>query len=417
VRSRLAQILYNFAKRLESKPKPLAKLSRELIAENYLRGEGIEIGAPHNPLKVPAAANTDLNSTEAFAKTLDNVLSPEPWRIDRISYDGEVFEIEGWALAPQGRHELLTFTHNDHEFEERNFPLERADIGNIFWYKAGSDRTAFSCRSSVTREELFKEGYVTLKCVNRETALPLREEFNLYYADDGAPELPDAARRRRVAGNDSADLFRLEGFGIFKKLDLALRRATSKSLGDFTDILDWGCGCGRVTRNFHLLPGVRLVGTDIDHDNINWCREHFNFGKFLESPLHPPMDLPKESFDLIIGISVFSHLREPDQQDWLAELARVAKPGAVLLMSTLGESSVCCGKWTTKMWTEWQQSGVFITEDNSGLGAYIGDDEFYVTTYITEDFIRRNWSRTFEILDFIPGYIGNYQDLVVMRKP
>ena len=57
MRSRLAQILYNLGRRLESQPKPVAKLSRELIAETYLRGEGIEIGALHNPLKVPASAN------------------------------------------------------------------------------------------------------------------------------------------------------------------------------------------------------------------------------------------------------------------------------------------------------------------------------------------------------------------------
>lgn len=57
MRSWLAQTLYHLGKRLESKAPPPAKLSRELIAETYLRGEGIEIGALHNPLKVPASAN------------------------------------------------------------------------------------------------------------------------------------------------------------------------------------------------------------------------------------------------------------------------------------------------------------------------------------------------------------------------
>ncbi len=36
--------------------RPPVKLSRELIAETYLSGDGIEIGALHNPLKLPAAA-------------------------------------------------------------------------------------------------------------------------------------------------------------------------------------------------------------------------------------------------------------------------------------------------------------------------------------------------------------------------
>lgn len=57
MRSRLAQILSNLGKRLDSKPQAPAQLSRELIAETYLRGEGIEIGALHNPLKVPPSAS------------------------------------------------------------------------------------------------------------------------------------------------------------------------------------------------------------------------------------------------------------------------------------------------------------------------------------------------------------------------
>lgn len=57
MKSWLAQSLYNLSQRLDSKRKPRAQLSRELIAETYLRGEGIEIGALHNPLKVPASAN------------------------------------------------------------------------------------------------------------------------------------------------------------------------------------------------------------------------------------------------------------------------------------------------------------------------------------------------------------------------
>lgn len=54
MKSWLAQTLYHLGERLQPTRKPVAaKLSRELIAETYLYGEGIEIGALHNPLKVP----------------------------------------------------------------------------------------------------------------------------------------------------------------------------------------------------------------------------------------------------------------------------------------------------------------------------------------------------------------------------
>ena len=64
MKSWLSRTLNNLSERLDSKPDQpwqssgqQPKLSRELIAETYLHGEGIEIGALHNPLKVPASVN------------------------------------------------------------------------------------------------------------------------------------------------------------------------------------------------------------------------------------------------------------------------------------------------------------------------------------------------------------------------
>jgi SAM-dependent methyltransferase len=349
-----------------------------------------------------------------YSVVLDRVLTPEPWCVDYISYDGQVFEVTGWALAPEGRHELLAFTLNDREFEETEFPLPRQDIMDLFWYKAGGDRAAFRCRSSVKREEAFRDGYVTLKCVNRETTLPVRAEFNLYYPADGGPELPDAERRKRESGSESAVLFVQEGFSAFKKLDLALNRTLNRSIGDFGNVLDWGCGCGRVTRYFSSLH-TRLFGVDRDEENVNWCRRQFPFGEFRIASLRPPTTFDAESFDLIIGVSMFSRLREKDQQEWLSELSRIAKPGAVLLMCTQGESTVARSGWTERLWNNWQKTGFLAGGTKSDLGE-LGDEEYYVNTYMTEDYIRRNWSRFFEIVDFIPAYIGNHQDLAVMRK-
>lgn len=86
-------------------------------------------------------------------------------------------------------------------------------------------------------------------------------------------------------------------------------------------------------------------------------------------------------------------------------------------MSTLGEAAAARSYWTGETWRQWQAKGFFVAEDSSGLGSMIGDEDYYVTAFLTEAYIRQNWSRAFEILDFIPGYISNLQDLVVMRKP
>ncbi len=390
-----------------------------VLALRGMAGFEIELCFSHDSVEVIFILRKSvLQTRERLATIFDRASGPEPWCIDDISYDGKVLEIIGWALAPEGLPDRLTFAINDREFEDVEFPLPRPDLALIFWYKRGADRAGFRCRLTLEREELFKDGYATLKCIDRTTGSPVREEFNIYYTDDAVgPELPDSARMRRVSGNDNARLFQLEGFSLFKKLDLALRKTIGRPLSEFRDILDWGCGCGRVTRYFYSLKDARVVGIDIDKDNVNWCRDHFEFGEYCVAPLYPPTDLEAERFDLIIGISVFSHLREKDQREWLAELWRVAKPDAMILMSTMGAATACRSAWDEELWNQWQETGFLTRANNVDLEGCIENEDYYVNAYITEDYIRQNWSRTFEILDFIPVYIGNHQDLVVMRKP
>lgn len=357
-----------------------------------------------------------MRDADSFRTLLDRTLSPEPWCIDHISFDGSEFEIVGWALAPGGRHSEIAFTLNDKLFETIDFPIARPDVAQVFWFKPGAENAAFHCRTRATLEA-FRNGYATLKCVDRNTGRPLRQEFNWYYPDDrDFPPLPDAQRRLRVAGNQSPEIFRLEGYTTFKKLDLALRSTQGKGIGEFNQILDWGCGSGRVTRYFSGLPNVKLTGADIDFDNLNWCKQELGFGDFCRIPLHPPSELELSKFDLLIGISVFSHLKERDQIEWLYELNRIARPGALLLMSVLGEATACRSSWSASLWEEWQRKGIF-SAGNDDLRGYIEDDEYYCNTYVTSDYVQRSWSRFFKIVEIIPAYIGNQQDLVIMRKP
>ena len=365
--------------------------------------------------QVPAPA------TDGFAQTLDAMLRPEPWCVEQISFSpgfsgAGVFEMAGWALPPEGRHERVTFTVNKAEFDEVEYPLPRADLQRVFWYKPGADRAAFRCRTTMTKELLFREGFATLQCVYRATGEPICADHNYYYPDDqGLPALPDGPRRQRVSGDDRAETFRLEGYTIFVKLDRALRRIAKRSLGEFRRILDWGCGCGRLTRYLGRLP-TTVTGVDIDADNVSWCRRHLPFGDFHLVGLHPPTELEPSSFDLLIGISVFTHLRERDQLDWLAELSRVAAPGATLLMTLLGEGGVCRSPWTAALLEEWRHTGFVAFEDAHDLEGHIPEDRYYVTAYMTRERVLSSWSRFFTVKEIIPACIGSYQDLVVMRK-
>ena len=91
----------------------------------------------------------------------------------------------------------------------------------------------------------------------------------IYYQDKLT--LPDSRRRIRISGFDNEVMFRFTGYSTYAKLESILKNIFNKSYENFSNILDWGCGCGRIYRYFNTLKRPSITGADIDADNINWC--------------------------------------------------------------------------------------------------------------------------------------------------
>lgn len=103
-------------------------------------------------------------------------------------------------------------------------------------------------------------------------------------------------------------------------------------------MLDWGCGCGRVTAHF-LADGraSKVDGVDIDGEATTWCAQAFPGGRFQQTGPYPPLPFPDSQFDLVIAYSVFTHLERDVQKTWLGEMRRVLSPGGLLLATVHGE--------------------------------------------------------------------------------
>jgi ubiquinone/menaquinone biosynthesis C-methylase UbiE len=295
----------------------------------------------------------------------------------------------------------------------------RDDIGAIFWYVDGARMSGFSGR--VPLKGAVDRGAVTLSFADRATGRPFNPDNNYYYkVQDDASPFPSPERRRRVHGGSDLSGFRLEGYTAWRKLEIAVERYFGRTFADFESMLDWGCGCGRVARHFVDGPAPQqYTGADIDVDNIAWCKDNLRRGglenaTFISLPLHPPTPLPSSGYDLLIGTSVFTHLREREQFEWLAELARVAAPGAVLLMSVLSDASVCRSKLPAEMLATLLARGFLDAGSNPDLQGAIADETYYKNVFHTQGYIAQNWGKMFNIKGIIPGYIGNHQDLVVM---
>lgn len=237
-----------------------------------------------------------------------------------------------------------------------------------------------------------------------------------HWRGPGSGPLPEQANIARVAGHISQDSFAFTGATWFVKLE---RMAQSLLGPDFGggQVLDWGCGCGRILRYFPIEMATRVDGVDIDAINIEWCNRHYR-GAFHLVQSDPPMPFADGAFTLVYGHSVLTHLGEDDQFRWLAELARVLCTGGYLLVTVLAELSWFARFYPNRRTPEGFASYLsrgFFDDGWLDVGVDAGSIGRYRSVSHTEDYIRNHWSRYFEIVEFVPGF-ADLQTLVVLRK-
>lgn len=155
-------------------------------------------------------------------------------------------------------------------------------------------------------------------------------------AGDGLP-VPPSRLFYLVAGRrDSAwflDLGRLGGADVRGALE-----ESKVTFGSLRRILDFGCGCGRVLRQWKDLKGTEVWGTDYNPLLVDWVAKNLKFVRAGRNELAPPLSHESETFDLVYALSVFTHIPGELQDAWLRELRRVIRPGGHLLFTTIGES-------------------------------------------------------------------------------
>jgi ubiquinone/menaquinone biosynthesis C-methylase UbiE len=194
------------------------------------------------------------------------------------------------------------------------------------------------------------------------------------------------------------------------------------NFAELKSILDFGGGCGRVALAWQSLGlDVDLHVTDIDKETIAWCAQNLAAAATWDwNEGTPPTRYRDAQFDLVYGISVFTHLPEGLQFEWLKELRRIIKPGGLLVTTIHGPTTY--KQLPVELHPLVEKAGfVYVDQTKKEWPSYLGAKteglpDFYRLTYHTHAYVRREWSRYFDILTIEDRGLNFAQDGVVCRR-
>lgn len=248
----------------------------------------------------------------------------------------------------------------------------------------------------------------------------LRAQFGEGLKFDISP-LDEMYRLWAEGQHDVPNLARIKYFQNGRAVVLDLARILEQQL--FTPfpqkrLLDFASGYGKVTRFLVTLfdPG-QITVSDIDPRAVDFIRATFHTRGFPS--VTSPSDLHHtEEYDLVLVISLFSHLPLEACEAWLVKLYGLLSPGGILLFTTHGISvyqSLEPGVREEDVRRITQ--GFYYRKANETFGRL--DVAEYGTAYVSDDYIKELICscRLGRLCGFYPRGIDDFQDVYVVQRP
>jgi SAM-dependent methyltransferase len=194
--------------------------------------------------------------------------------------------------------------------------------------------------------------------------------------------LPPRGVVARVQGSNTADASSFFGAAYRDMVNyLEALRAHGFDLARMERMLDFGVGTGRML--LHFLPfRLERYAVDVNSAAVAWTSE--KLGRFATvelSSLEPPLRYQAGFFDLVMANSVFTHMPFEAQPRWIAELARVLKPGGCALITVHDFS---------RLPAEYHAAGWHERGTARGL---------HINTYLSPERLEDLWTPAFELLE------------------
>ncbi len=424
-------MLFPPARRLHEAVQTLNSSTARLSAENQaLRSDqaamrssqaelAMRLGPPAASPPPPKAASVEPDTGE-----VDRLIGREmqsaslrhlPFLPGHIEMTDAGLRVEGYAGALEGLTEAMAFFVNGRRFNQVEYPVLDPELAARFTEVRGM---GFVTRMTMTEhlDEIRAAMFWRLDASPTGHYSPHNWRQAIHFKNPAYERypLPPEGNIKRVIGDTSAVRFAMGGAMIFKNIEHYLGEQGLR-WSDFPRILDWGCGAGRVTRYLLGETGCAVTGVDIDPDNIAWCQASYPGARFETVPLRPPTALADGEFDLVVGLSVMTHLQEEDQWKWLAELRRVTRPGTLVFLSVQGPTQYAYNRFPPPLYRQVQEQGYLNLSRDGALDDVIADKEYYRAAMHSRPYIVQRWGEYFEVLAIVDAIAG-MQDFVVMRR-
>lgn len=190
-------------------------------------------------------------------------------------------------------------------------------------------------------------------------------------------------------------------------------------LGRLGSLLDFGCGTGRLLVGWYLDdPRRNLHGCDINGELIRWAKTNLP-GNIVwdHTTLAPPLPYASKSLDLVLAVSVFTHLSSMSQESWIKEFKRVLSPGGYVLITLHGDTYVRLIR--AQKLKEFEQTGyIEDASTDEGSNSYAAFHGY--------EFVERLFEE-FEIVGYFPqgntynraalSRVAAFQDVYVLKGP
>jgi len=256
-------------------------------------------------------------------------------RVETASIEDGRLRLSGWLLDPEEPADAVEVWTADRQLAVVALE-QRQDIAEAFPWIPHAGRTGFAVDTDV---ELPEGGVPEVVMIAVRDWLPLGQIVaGIPQGESWAEQPPERVTERYAAGAG-------RHAALLPAVAARLGRETLRPIGryrrldSFHRVLDWGCGWGLLEMSVReFLPHAHVLAVDADPEAIEWARPHqqtyVHYGVMARMP---PLRLDDGAIDLVVAVNTLSHYEPSEQDQWLAELARVLEPGGYASLGIRGE--------------------------------------------------------------------------------